>query len=80
MSNGLLRCQWSINDETNIKIMSDYKLELSIRIYDITNGETKEKSTCVMKETIVNIKTSEYFLKTPITHGRMLLELGYRKH
>ena len=78
-ANGLLHCKWSINPKDNTVLLNDSEIILCIRIYDITNGQFKEKSTCIMKEIAVKKRSRDCYLSTPVKDGKMLIEIGYRK-
>ncbi len=79
MNNGLLQCKWQILDEIKATLLEDSNLILCIRMYDMTNYQLQEKSTCVMKEIEVKKRSKDCYLKPPVNKGRLLLEIGYRK-
>jgi len=76
--NGLIKCKWLLDKKDQLNIKSSRIFCLGIRVFDITFSNSKEKSTCVMREIQINKDLSETFVDPPIRTGLLLIELGYR--
>tara|TARA_Y100001968_G_scaffold333927_1_gene401218 strand:- start:9871 stop:10458 length:588 start_codon:yes stop_codon:yes gene_type:complete len=73
-----IRFKWNIDTYYKSKLLNPKVYCLGIRIYDITSGNSKINSTCIMKEIEVNKNTSEYIYNFLLDNGIYLIELGYR--
>ncbi len=79
LSNELVECKWVISRVDKLKVFQKGVSSLGIRIFDITLGNSKESSTCIMKEVTVSRKINNCLFKSPVKTGLVLLEIGYRK-
>ena len=79
LKNGYIRCSWSISDLDQAKIKLSRIYFFAIRFFDITNSNSTNFGTCIMKEIQVN-KHNEYAnLQIPLNSGIYMIEIGYRK-
>ena len=72
-------CQWKLSKENERNFLANKDNYLCIRIYDITNSNSNKDATCVMKEVILKKNSKKCLLTTPVSNGRLLLEIGYRE-
>ena len=74
-----IKCNWRFTNQTIQEISKNSIYCLCIRIYDITNISLLGcKTTCIMKEVIVNKNALELSLPSPVNNGKLLIEIGYR--
>ena len=72
-------CQWKLSKENERNFLANKDNYLCIRIYDITNSNSNKDATCVMKEVILRKNSKQCLLTTPVSDGRLFLEIGYRE-
>ena len=72
-------CKWKLSKEHEKNYVANKDHYLCIRIYDITNSNSNNDSTCVMKEVMLKKDSKECLLTTPVSDGSLLLEFGYRE-
>tara|TARA_Y100001968_G_scaffold324496_1_gene363981 strand:+ start:41583 stop:42155 length:573 start_codon:yes stop_codon:yes gene_type:complete len=77
-SNNYIKCNWRLGLRDQISIDSKKIFCLGLRIFDVTLSNSKESSTCIMKEIEINKNLKNYVVASPISDGRLFLELGYR--
>ena len=78
LKNGLIECNWQFNKIDKTRLFKKDIFCLGIRIFDVTNSNSKVNSTCIMKEVEVSKKTNKCFLNAPISDGTLFIEIGFR--
>tara|TARA_Y100001968_G_C19313354_1_gene695351 strand:+ start:331 stop:891 length:561 start_codon:yes stop_codon:yes gene_type:complete len=78
LSKTQIMLKWNIGTYFKAKLLNPRIYCLGIRIYDITVANTRNKSTCIMKEININKNNSAYLYDFPLDKGIFLVEIGYR--
>ena len=80
LGNGYVKCFWEISPIDNLRIRLSKSSFCAIRLFDISNTRSKDKSTCIMKEIQVSQFQSSISFPIPINKGVYYFEFGYRKN